>query len=46
MKKVGGRVWGHAPPRKICKIRHSKIASEAMFWAKKGTKISPSVVSV
>ena len=28
-------VWGHAPPGKFFKIRHSEIASEAMFGAKK-----------
>ena len=30
------RVWGHThPPSKIFKIRHSEIASEAMFGTKK-----------
>ena len=28
-------VWGHAPPGKFFKIRHSEIASEAMFGPKK-----------
>ena len=28
-------VWGHAPPGKNFKIRHSEIASEAMFGPKK-----------
>ena len=31
----GRGVWGHAPPGKFVKIRHSKIASEATFGPKK-----------
>ena len=31
----GRGVWGHAPPGKFFKIRHSEIASEAMFGPKK-----------
>ena len=38
-----GRGLGACSPRKI---RHSEIASEAMFGAKKATRISPSVTSV
>ena len=41
VNKLGG--CGGMLPRKIVKISHSEIASEAMFGLK---KISPSVVSV
>ena len=41
VKKVGGS-GGMLPQR----IRHSEIASEAMFGPKKVTRISPSVVSL
>ena len=34
------------PQEKFCKIRHSEIASEAMFGSKKASIISPPVVSV
>ena len=30
-------VWGHVPPGNFFKIRHSEIASEAMFGPKKKT---------
>ena len=33
VNKVGG-VWGHVPPEKLFKIKHSEITSEAMFGSK------------
>ena len=43
--KLGGS-GGMLPQENFFKIRHSEIASEAMFGPKKATRISPSVVSV
>ena len=37
---------GACYPRKNFKIRHSEIASKGLVWAKKATRIFPSVVSV